>query len=218
MFSMPHWLHELIDHLWKHPQAESIALPTLAAVATAAQQPAPTPAAQPAPAAPSGFDWSKYAGQTDNVAFVAFAMAGHGNPQDADKAAAYAAGVVKTQVPTPTGEVNNSLAWESFDGHHPYADFQPGVPVVITVKLDAAAYSAAGAQPGAFNVQLGETSGTVPCTMSAVVRDEAGSVFPTESMGGGNGASLHVPYQLGQLYTVAFTAPVATRWGISVTP
>jgi hypothetical protein len=55
-FDLFQWLHDLIDHLRKHPQAETVTLPTLAAVAVAAQppvQPAPVVLVPPAATGPA---------------------------------------------------------------------------------------------------------------------------------------------------------------------
>lgn len=203
-FDIKAWWHTLIDHLFSHPQAADFAHPAIAAAA-AAMQPAPPPVVASAPGGaptPPAFPWAAYAGQTDRVAFMAFAMKTGGNPQDADKAAAYAAGVVKTEVPTPgqggaqEDRWADTFPWTSAGGDPLYfkgdstKNIVPPAGYTGTVHVDFGETPAAGPVPAklSLNGQIFEgptvrdafldipVSG--PTQLHAVAMDANGNVDP----------------------------------------
>jgi hypothetical protein len=105
-FDIFKWFHDeitalraAIARLEGHTAApESVPVPKPAEVVKAFT-PAPEVHVDPHPS----FDWAPYAGQLDRTAFFSFATRMGRPPNDAEQAAAYAAGVVKTITPTPSG-------------------------------------------------------------------------------------------------------------------
>lgn len=100
--------------------------PVVQAAAAATPAPSPTTPATPVVGLPAGqdhvdphpsFDWAPYAGQTDRAAFFAFATRMGRPPSDTEQAAAYAVGVVKTEVtplpPQPDRTTPSDLGWSN---------------------------------------------------------------------------------------------------------
>lgn len=187
-FSLSQWWHDFIDHLFKHPQAEQVAHPAIAAVAVAAQ---PEPAKVTIPDTDRQLDpiTAAYLGVSQKTSDIL-----DGRVANAP---------VSGNAPSSLGPLDSFVA----PYQHGRWTFQPNVAIAVPIKAPAGPYhiqcSGTGGVPG------GDTSVRVAVT----VKDANGNV-----VGSGDDNTYASFTSDGGIYTLDMVAPGATVEDITLAP